>query len=106
MSAAVPGEVAPTTTHTSGPDALSAWLAAYALGLTYSSRSDQQRLSCLRDAAEPHPGGLETAYLRLQAAEVAEPTSREQALRLLEQAMTTHAPPASAAGGAGGRQGP
>jgi hypothetical protein len=94
MSTAVPGDAALTTHPAPGPDAPSAWLAAYALGLTYSSRSDQQRLADLRAAAQPHPGGLEAAHLRLQAAEVAEPTSHKQALHLLEQAMATHMPPA------------
>ena len=100
MSAAAPSQMAPTTYQAPGTDATSAWLAAYALGLAYSSRSDQQRLACLREAAHPHPGGLEAAHLRLQAAEVAEPTNRQQALQLLEQAMATHTPPASPAGGA------
>jgi hypothetical protein len=94
MSTAVPGETAPTTHQDSGSDMASAWLAAYALGLTYSSLSDHQRLACLRDAAHPHPGGLEVAHVRLQAAQVAEFTSHQQALHLLEQAMATHMPPA------------
>jgi hypothetical protein len=99
MSAAAPRETAPTAHQAAGPNAVSAWLAAYALGMTYSSRSDQQRLACLRDAAHPHPGGLEAAHLRLKAAEVAEPTSHQQALHLLEQAIaapTPSAPPLDA----------
>ena len=87
MSPAAPREITPTTYYAPGPDGHSAWLAAYALGLTYSSRSDQQRLTFLREAARPHPGGLKAAHLRLQTADVAEPTSRRQALQLLEHAL-------------------
>lgn len=100
MKAAAPEQLTPTTYLPPGGDAISAWLAAYALGLAYSSRSDQQRLACLREAAHPHPGGLEAAHLRLQAAEVAEvaePTIHQQALHLLEQAMAAHTPPAGGA---------
>jgi hypothetical protein len=53
MSTTLPGDAALTAQQDAGPDAPSAWLAAYALGLTRSSRSDQQRLADLRDAAHP-----------------------------------------------------
>jgi hypothetical protein len=92
MSVAAPTGMLPTTGQAPDPDAGSAWLAAYALGLIYSSRSDQQRLACLREAAHPHPGRLGAAHLRLQAADLAEPTSRQQALRLLEHAMAPTEP--------------
>ncbi len=105
MSAPAPSDMAPTTYQAPGTDATSAWLAAYALGLAYSAHPDQQRLACLLDAAQPHPGGLEAAHLRLQAPEMAGHISRQRALHLLEQAMTAHTPPVPPGGGVR-RQGP
>ena len=105
MNAAAPEQLTPTTYLPPGGDAISAWLAAYALGLTYSSRPQQQRLACLRDAARPHPGGLEAAHLRLQTAGVAEPASQQQALHLLDHAMASPAQPVSPLDGAR-QQGP
>ena len=95
MKAAAPEQLTPTTYQPPGGDAISAWLAAYALGLTYSSRSQQQRLACLREAARPHPGGLEAAHLRLQTGGVAEPASQQQALHLLDHAMASPEQPVS-----------
>jgi hypothetical protein len=92
MSVAAPTGMLPPTDRAPGPDAGSAWLAAYALGLIYSSGSDQHRLACLREAAHPYPGRLEAAHLRLQTADIAEPASRQQALRLLEHAMAPIGP--------------
>jgi hypothetical protein len=105
MNATTPSDPLVATDQPPVGDATSAWLAAYALGLTYSSRPQQQRLACLREAAHPHPGGLEAARLRLQTAEVAEPASQQQALHLLEHAMASPTQPVSPLGGAR-RQGP
>ena len=98
MNTAAPELLTPTTYLPPGGDAISAWLAAYALGLTYSSHPQQQRLACLRDAARPHPGGLEAAHLRLQTAGIAEPTNQQQALHLLGHAMAAPTQPVSPLG--------
>jgi hypothetical protein len=72
---------------TLGPD--SAWLAAYALGLAYSSRTHQQRVNLLRDATRSRPELLAVAEQRLAVAEVVEPALRAQARRLLEGARAS-----------------
>ena len=66
----------------------SAWLAAYALGLAYSSRTHQQRVNLLREATRSHPELLAVAEQRLEVADVVEPALRDQARRLLEGART------------------
>ncbi len=72
------------TTH--DPD--SAWLAAYALGLAYSSNGQQEQLELLLDAADGDPELLDHAHQRLATTEVADPPLRERAQRLLDRART------------------
>ena len=66
----------------------SAWLAAYALGLAYSSNGQQQQLELLLDAAHGDPGLLDHARQRLAATEVADPPLRDTAQQLLDRALT------------------
>jgi hypothetical protein len=89
MSATGAGNLAATGAAPLAPvaDTVSAWLAAYAMGLTYSSHAASERAACLRHAASPHPGGLEAAHHRLELAEVAEPPHQQEALQLLERAL-------------------
>ena len=72
------------TTH--DPD--SAWLAAYALGLAYSSNGQQEQLELLLDAADGDPELLDHARQRLATTEVADPPLRETAQQLLHHART------------------
>ncbi|MFO7778962.1 MAG: hypothetical protein R6V28_11460 [Nitriliruptoraceae bacterium] len=66
----------------------SAWLAAFALGLAYSSKSHRERLDLLAEATQGRPELLAMARRRLETAEVMEPELRDQARRLLDRAMT------------------
>jgi hypothetical protein len=47
------------------PEVDSAWLAAYALGLAYSSRSQEERVELLRDATDGRAELLAVAQQRL-----------------------------------------
>lgn len=67
----------------------SAWLAAYALGLAYSSTTHQQRVNLLREATRSQPELLAVAEQRLEGAGVVEPARRDQARRLLKGARTS-----------------
>jgi hypothetical protein len=78
------------------PEADSAWLAAYALGLAYSSRSQEERVELLRDATDGRAELLAIAQQRLDLVEVVEPGLRAQARRLLERARTLSATGAAA----------
>jgi hypothetical protein len=73
-----------TDQTTLDPD--SAWLAAYALGLAYSTRSQQERVDLLRDVTGGQADLLAVAQQRLELAEVVEPGLRDQARRLLDRA--------------------
>jgi hypothetical protein len=66
------------------PEVDSAWLAAYALGLAYSSRSQEERVELLRDATDGRAELLAVAQQRLDLVAVVEPGLRAQARRLLE----------------------
>ncbi len=70
------------------PDADSAWLAAYALGLAYSQTSQQQQVDLLREATQGQPELLDVAPQRLDTTDVIEPDLRDQAQRLLGRART------------------
>ena len=63
-----------------------AWLAAYALGLAYSEKSDQQRLTDLLEATRC-PQLLDAAHQRLYGSEVTERSTCDEALHLLDRAM-------------------
>lgn len=69
-------------------DPESAWLAAYALGLAYSSRSHQDRVELLQEATRERPELLTLARHRLETTEVVEPGLRDRARRLLDRART------------------
>lgn len=73
----------------------SVWLAAYALGLAYSSTTHQQRVDLLQEATRRQPELLAVAEQRLQAADVVEPDLRDQARRLLARARTSGRNPAA-----------
>lgn len=77
-----------TTTSSTAPQESVAWLAAYALGVAYSQSADQQRLTDLIAAARGCPVLLEAAHQRLDGADIAEPSIRDEARRLLDHART------------------
>ncbi len=68
----------------------SAWLAAYALGLAYSSDSEEQQIELLLDATHGQPELLEFARQRLATTEVVDTGLREAADQLLHRARTLH----------------
>jgi len=76
-----------TTPH---PDPESAWVAAYALGLAYSSNSQPQQVDLLHEATDGQPELLDLARQRLDTTEVADPDLREAAQHLLHRARTLH----------------
>lgn len=71
-----------------GLDSESAWLAAYALGLAYSSRTHQDRVELLQEATRERPELLTLARHRLETTDVVEPGLRDRARRLLDRART------------------
>jgi hypothetical protein len=75
-------------THQTTLDPGSAWLAAYALGLAYSSRSQDEQVELLRDVVDGRAELLSVAQQRLDVVEVIEPALRAQARRLLDRART------------------
>ncbi len=68
-------------------DPSDAWLAAYALGLVYSDKSEQQRLAELLEMTWGRPELLAAAYKRLDGAGVVERALGDEALLLLERAQ-------------------
>lgn len=80
------------TTDAAALQPSAAWLAAYALGLAYSEGSDQQCLTDLLAATRGRTEPLDAAHRRLDAAEVAERSICEGALRLLDRARNRAQP--------------
>lgn len=78
----------PPTGH--APDYDSTWLAAYALGLAYSSYGRQQQVDLLLEVADGQPQLLDHAHQRLDTTEVADPNLRQTAQHLLHHARTVH----------------
>jgi hypothetical protein len=72
--------------HPAPLDVTVAWLAAYTLGLVCSSTDDHRRLTDLLDTAGRRPDLFRAAGRQLRATDVADPTIRREALRLLAQA--------------------
>src|SRR6056297_377463 len=70
--------------HVLDPD--SAWLAAYALGLAYSSNGQEEQIDLVRDAADGRSELLDLARQRLDTTEVAHAGLREAAQQLLHRA--------------------
>ena len=76
------------------PDPHPAWLAAYALGLAYSSMSPRQRVDELREASRERPEQLRVARRRLEHASVVDPGLRHEARCLLDRAAASDTPAA------------
>ena len=74
--------------HVLAPD--SAWLAAYALGLAYSSNDQEQQIDLVREAADGRADLLDLARRRLDTTEVPHAGLREAAQQLLHGARNPH----------------
>lgn len=72
------------------PGDASAWLAAYALGLVYSSEGERERLQDLLHMVGERAEVLEAALHRLRTVELADPTVRAEALSLCAHALWVH----------------
>lgn len=76
----------PIVVRDRGRDVSSTWVAAYAIGLVYSSASDRECLVLLIDATRNEAALLDAARHRLDGARVVEPGVADEAERLLAAA--------------------